>query len=176
MSKINKVKVNDVSYDIEDLSIGDLANLSTTDKTNIVNAINEVFSGLGSAGGGNAIPTYSGVNLRTLDTGFYHYTGPTQLVTFATSGTAKTYFSKDAMFLWVKNQMLIYMYGNTTNDKVDFYIVCINNAKGTATSLDTKTIATKSYVTTYYKSLTGYDAAATQVLKNINGTLTWVTE
>lgn len=29
---------------------------------------------------------------------------------------------------------------------------------------------------TYLKSLTGYDATATQVLKNVEGTLTWVTE
>ena len=44
MSKINKVKIGDVSYDIQDLSIGDLNNLSTEDKTSVVNAINEVLN------------------------------------------------------------------------------------------------------------------------------------
>ena len=29
---------------------------------------------------------------------------------------------------------------------------------------------------TYFTTITGYDAAATQILKNINGTLTWVTD
>ena len=37
--------------------------------------------------------------------------------------------------------------------------------------------ATKKYVdSTHYKNMTGYDATKTQVLKNINGTLTWVDE
>ena len=36
--------------------------------------------------------------------------------------------------------------------------------------------ASKKYVDELYKSYTGYDATKTQVLKNINGTLTWVDE
>ena len=36
--------------------------------------------------------------------------------------------------------------------------------------------ATKKYVDDKYKAYTGYDATKTQVLKNINGTLTWVDE
>ena len=38
-------------------------------------------------------------------------------------------------------------------------------------------VANKQYVdSTHYKNMTGYDATKTQVLKNINGTLTWVDE
>ena len=38
-------------------------------------------------------------------------------------------------------------------------------------------VANKQYVdSTHYKNMTGYDATKTQVLKNINGTLTWVNE
>lgn len=36
--------------------------------------------------------------------------------------------------------------------------------------------ATKKYVDDLPKSYTGYDATKTQVLKNVNGTLTWITE
>ena len=37
--------------------------------------------------------------------------------------------------------------------------------------------STKLYTDkTHYENMTGYDATATQVLKNVNGTLTWVTE
>lgn len=36
--------------------------------------------------------------------------------------------------------------------------------------------ATKKYVDEVWKSTTGYDAAKTQVLKNVQGTLTWVDE
>lgn len=36
--------------------------------------------------------------------------------------------------------------------------------------------ATKKYVDDIPKSYTGYDATKTQVLKNVNGTLTWITE
>ena len=44
MSKINKIKVGNNSYDIQDLSIGELNNLETDDKSNLVNAINEVLN------------------------------------------------------------------------------------------------------------------------------------
>lgn len=38
-------------------------------------------------------------------------------------------------------------------------------------------IAPKNYVdTTHYQNMSGYDATKTQVLKNVNGTLTWVDE
>ena len=38
-------------------------------------------------------------------------------------------------------------------------------------------VANKQYVdSTHYKNMTGYDATKTHVLKNINGTLTWVNE
>lgn len=36
--------------------------------------------------------------------------------------------------------------------------------------------ATKKYVDNLLKSYTGYDASKTQVLKNVNGTLTWIDE
>lgn len=37
-------------------------------------------------------------------------------------------------------------------------------------------VTPKMYVDNLYKSYTGYDATKTQVLKNVNGTLTWVNE
>ena len=45
------------------------------------------------------------------------------------------------------------------------------------TPLGDYNVATKQYVdSAHYKNMTGYDATKTQVLKNINGTLTWVDE
>ena len=34
----------------------------------------------------------------------------------------------------------------------------------------------QAYIREFLSSLSGYDANAVQVLKNVNGTLTWVTE
>lgn len=63
MSKINKIKINDVLYNIEDLSVGNIDDLSTNDKSSLVNAINEVFnnasSGGNPSGGGNSTINYS---------------------------------------------------------------------------------------------------------------------
>ena len=45
------------------------------------------------------------------------------------------------------------------------------------TPLGDYNVATKKYTDkTHYENMTGYDATKTQVLKNINGTLTWVDE
>ncbi len=47
MSKINKIKINNETYDIQDLTVGNLEELSTEDKSNLVNAINEVSNNSG---------------------------------------------------------------------------------------------------------------------------------
>lgn len=39
-----------------------------------------------------------------------------------------------------------------------------------------KAVVTKEWVNDFYKTIPGYDEEATQILKNINGVLTWVTE
>ena len=44
------------------------------------------------------------------------------------------------------------------------------------TSNGVKVMATEEFVTNYLSTLTGYDATKTQVLKNIQGTMTWVDE
>lgn len=44
MSKINKIKINDVSYEIQDLSIGNLEELDTENKNSVVDAINEIVN------------------------------------------------------------------------------------------------------------------------------------
>lgn len=42
MSKISKIKVNNEVYDIQDVNVGELENLTTETKNNLVDAINEV--------------------------------------------------------------------------------------------------------------------------------------
>ena len=44
------------------------------------------------------------------------------------------------------------------------------------TSNGVKDLATENFVTNYLSTITGYDNTKTQVLKNVNGTLTWVDE
>ncbi|MDD7757613.1 MAG: hypothetical protein PUJ51_24485 [Clostridiales bacterium] len=63
------------------------------------------------------------------------------------------------------------------NTNVSIEVVPTNLSRATA-YIPTKDYqpATKKYVDDKLTSLTGYDASKTQVLKNINGTLTWVEE
>lgn len=168
MSKINKVKVNDVSYDIEDLSVGDLATLNTTDKTNIVNAINEVFTGLASAGG---ITYLSKDTLITNNpTGFYV---ATKTLKIKLDNTTTNTFTTVAGALIIWNNATgsgtkhLYMFsGYATGIVIEAYI-------NPGSTWYHHKFNQAQYVST---NNTGYDKTKTQILKNINGTLTWVTE
>lgn len=48
MASIEKIEVNNTSYDVRDTHVGDLTSLTTTSKTDVVSAINELDSDIGS--------------------------------------------------------------------------------------------------------------------------------
>ncbi len=58
-------------------------------------------------------------------------------------------------------------------DDLDNVISYVFGSEGGTTDYNP---ATKKYVDDYLSTLSGYDATATQVLKNVNGTWTWITE
>lgn len=92
----------------------------------------------------------------------------------------------------INNQSLTFTYGLDDNKKlVDLYISSktgsdftlnileITEDKYSQAFIPTENYqpATKEYVDqTHYENITGYSSSKTQVLKNINGTLTWVDE
>ena len=47
MASIEKIEVNNTSYDVRDTHVGDLTSLTTTAKTDVVSAINELDSDIG---------------------------------------------------------------------------------------------------------------------------------
>ena len=50
MAYLEHITVNDTNYDIHDPRIGDLENLETTDKSNMVEAVNEIKTQLDNSG------------------------------------------------------------------------------------------------------------------------------
>lgn len=174
MSKINKVKVNDISYDIEDTSVGDLTGLNTTDKTNLVNAINEVFNGLSNAGGGSSsLPTIeSDTNPRSIEAGVYR-SNITAELRCANSGTQYLKFEKNNIYIITNtfNTRRLIIWFNSSGSTIMLNVFqCYS---GTWNEFFLTSFLTDSSLK---KSTAGYDETKTQVLKSINGTLTWVTE
>ena len=60
--------------------------------------------------------------------------------------------------------------------ETDINQILLKNNTNTYTPTGDYNPATKKYVDDSPTTYTGYDATKTQVLKNINGTLTWVNE
>lgn len=93
MAEISKSVVDDVEYDIKDATaranLGDLSALKTTNKSDTVSAINEVFSMAKSAGGGGLPVVTTGDNGKILQV----VNGAWAAVPMADSGV-KTYIEE----------------------------------------------------------------------------------
>lgn len=48
MASIEKIEVNNTSYDVRDTHVGDLTSLTTTSKSSVVSAINELDADIGN--------------------------------------------------------------------------------------------------------------------------------
>ena len=177
VDSINEL-INSIAPGVAEIT-GELNNLSTTDKTNLVAAINEVLtvassntggSGEGTTGGLTSIfQEYSGVNLRTLDSGLYRFTGNSQSVTFASYGDKSFYFNKDDVFFWEKGKFLIHMRQSESELEIRIGVVYLNGQNQTGkvitlipskllTTNTAQTIsATKTFNTLPQSSLTPSD-------------------
>lgn len=89
-------------------------------------------------------------------------------------------FTKGWVRYYVKEYNKIYTYNGSSVILENNIPLVLYNYDGTSvTRFDvrqTVSLATTEMVNNYLSSLTGYDASATQTLKNVNGVLTWVTD
>lgn len=214
---------------VDDIT-GALTNLATTDKTSLVNAINEVLAG--SGGDSEAVKVlylddYSSssnaLDMSKFETGLYiilrKREGNTMYMKPRASASARglqnaTGFNNLTLLLY-SNQLpetydsnargltifqlnpnsfgyWVYTDYNTYFDAAWNSVVESVSVANNQTITGTKNFSTlpvssvtptfnnqlvnKQYVDDKLSTLTGYDASKTQVLKNINGTLTWVDE
>lgn len=68
-------------------------------------------------------------------------------------------------------------FNKTQRDMLDIYNALSKENTTSFTPTGDYNPSTKLYTDkTHYENMTGYDATKTQVLKNVNGTLTWITE
>lgn len=124
MSKINKIKIGDVSYDIQDLSIGDLNNLSTEDKTSVVNAINEVLNNSGGNGGNEITELYEDTDIREMPSGIYVNRHTSNIyVTFADSGNTQIRPSPEQLIFWSKGKYILTFNVGSTQTELSFYYI-----------------------------------------------------
>jgi hypothetical protein len=221
-------------YDKDEVNgiTGSLNNLDTEDKSNLVNAINE----LANASGGNNLPFYS-VELKT--TAFNNFSNrynfstndrekfsniitdayskgynsicifviskdsnsPSFMVTTSSQSSGNIqaknstlqFFSLDTNQLWtpgnglaraITRLLLLSISWNNDIATVTSGYIMGATAMLLATNNEVSYIPTTNYNPstklytdkTHYENMAGYDATKTQVLKNINGTLTWVDE
>lgn len=81
---------------------------------------------------------------------------------------------------YIKEENRIIFYSGTSWDIAGYMPIVFYKYNGTSvTQFDIRQpvhLATTEMVNNYLSTLTGYDATATQTLKNINGVLTWVTD
>lgn len=124
MSKINKIRIGDTSYDIQDLSIGDLENLSTEDKTSVVNAINEVLNNSGGNSGNGIKFFYEDTDIREMPSGVY-VNGHTAniYVTFADSGNTQIRPSSEQLIFWSKGKYILTFNVGSTQTELSFYYI-----------------------------------------------------
>ena len=122
MSKINKIKIGDVSYDIQDLSVGDINVLETEDKSNLVNAINEILNNSGESTfttfHSNAFEPikWTDNKMTKMDSGFYKATYPGQVTVTLNSNSSQNHYRRyyiyeGLVFLWIAEQNTIIFFG-----------------------------------------------------------------
>ena len=137
-----------ISLDDVKTITGELENLLTEDKTNLVNAINEVFNGLGSSsGGGETVGVYpltADADIRSGLGGLYVNTGTSNItVTIAKNGTDPTiYLRPNEIILktsfYNSGAFQVYpIYVTFGMKTIDIYYV--NVATGTKRSFDLST-------------------------------------
>lgn len=121
-------------------------------------------------------PTVKKIKYSSYDADTYLTDGKTHIMLVGTAGT--TY---NTAYIFSDNGILRLNCYDNGNQKIECSIRDMANIlskKNTSTYIPTGNYhpATKKYVDDSPTTYTGYDATKTQVLKNINGTLTWVNE
>lgn len=192
-------------YDKEEIDekIGSLDNLTTESKENLTSAINEINSGvITKLNGGtvilNDLPL--GVYVTSDSTTIKYGENYTQkylipkdrmlLINYNKSG-----FKWGMLLNFGDSDKTIVILNGLNRNATSYYLSTLDPRRYTLAynqDYDTNTLstnnqlaytptrdyhpATKKYVDDMPTTYTGYDATKTQVLKNINGTLTWVDE
>lgn len=139
-------------------------------------------------GGSNIYTFPTDLDITTLST----YTGEIVLRRFGystvkvSSGRVSNTWIRYVIIIILKNgvvtkvdgpkKWVAYFNNNPVEGSTDTTILCAENTMA-YTPTGNYNPSTKLYTDkTHYEKMTGYDATKTQVLKNINGTLTWVDE
>ena len=178
---------NSIGYNRDSSSLYTLANLTTLDKTSLINAINEINTKVDN--------TTFVINLSEyVDQGVF----------YGTYTADKTY--EEIKEAYDKNKTLVVSVGGSklpmlnveiadngdmgmsfgyTNlivggqivtTRAIHYLYTTDNGDSWQDADATTEIAERSYVDEFYQNISGYDETKTQILKNVKGTLTWVDE
>lgn len=135
-----------------DNNVGNLENLTTLDKTSIVNAINETLSKIGTgedtstgSGNTNGITTLSSTKITMKDypTGVYKSTVNTTITLPANSGTNSVSINKEVIWLWnytSNTKYSLVYFTEFTNGEICAYDYFANNSSAGSMAFITNSV------------------------------------
>lgn len=168
MADISKIRVDEVDYDIKDAIarglIGDLSTLSTTEKADLVAALNEIaaqIAGLGGITYVESTDTSNLVSIRDLESGTYvfygkfkPYAGSTATLTFSSKllvNVVKQSSASQVMVFYPVNNCVQYL--KVTDDTYERKNVYLNDLMDDVAALETAVGDVTTLATTETTSL-----------------------